>query len=95
MSCLTKRFCSFLKKIVFCGSKTDLERDTKVDCKIDCCSTHNGTENTHIENKVETPIHKARSLRNTPVISRETSIIDTPLSQHRKLQLYVTENNNV
>jgi hypothetical protein len=82
MICLWKKFVNFLRKIICCGSETTIE--SKIDCKIECCSTHNGTENKteieFVETPHDTPTHKARSLRDSPVVSREGSIrIATPV----------------
>jgi hypothetical protein len=73
-----------------CGSDTSVEVDVKTTCKIECCSTHNGNENSTTvidspnesrrDSRRDSPaLHPNRSLRESPVISREGSIrIDTP-----------------
>ena len=99
MLCLWKKFVNFLRKIICCGSETSV--DVKTTCKIECCSTHNGNENstTVIESPNESrrdsrrdsPVpHPNRSLRNSPVITIPSSPIQilTPdlLKLNRSLQ---------
>jgi hypothetical protein len=114
--CFGKKVLNFLRKIVCCGSETNVE--SKIDCKIDCCATHNGTENsTSIEigngdkndSRKDSPAaHSRRSLRDSPVITSQSSIkVLTPdilhlnrcltqsplLNQTRSL--HIQNNNNI
>ena len=98
MFCLWKKFVNFLRKIICCGSEAKVE--SKIECKIECCSTHNGNENstTTVNTPHDTPVHNARSLRNTPAVSREGSIrISSPvigelIKNHRpEKKLFLTE----
>lgn len=103
MSC---KIVSFFKKILCCGSDTNV--DVKTTCKIECCSTHNGNENS-TSNVIDSPApHSRRSLRDTSVITSQSSIkVLTPdiLHLNRSLKqspllnqtrsLHIENNNNI
>jgi hypothetical protein len=92
MSCLSKRLCSLLKKIICCGSETDVDAKCDVNCKVECCSTNNIKDNHTETTTIETP-RNSRTNTPTPNNSRIThiarSIQNSPLliSQSRELKI--------